>query len=515
MRKETRIDSLHMQALDIQEENLISPQVFIRADASVKIGSGHVMRCLALAGSLRKSGATVTFISHDLPGNLFDIIKQEGHALHVLPADSERLDWQQDADLTMAILASDSKPDWLVVDHYQLDAKWEKKVRSSVSRMMVIDDVADRPHDCDLILDQNYHSKPQGRYIAMILDASMKLFGPRFALLRPEFEAARKGLQPHDGEVKRILVFFGGSDSANMTAKAIQAVQQLARPDIALDVVVGAANPHAAEIRTLCDGKPNTTYYCQPSGLAELMAAADIALGAGGSTHWERCCLGLPSVVVTLADNQVPSTSALAEDGYVLYLGDAANVSVEQLYQGIAVMIYSPWMLKSFSRKCAELVDGLGAMRVANNLIGADIVLRRAVMDDCEPVYAWRNAEINRQYARDSKPFPMEKHRQWFARMLDDPDLVLLIGEVAGEPVGILRYDFDAELAEVSIYLVPGWHGRGYGARLLDEGQRWLGRYYPDLKIIQAEVLSANAASAASFLKAGFERYSERFRKQI
>lgn len=506
---------LVMQAPDVTEGNLISTRVFIRADASVNIGGGHVMRCLALADSLRKCGAEIAFISRDLQGNLFDIIKQEGHKLHVMPADGENLDWDQDAVKTAAILASADKPDWLVVDHYQLDAKWEKKIRPLINKLMVIDDVANRPHDCDLILDQNYHSNPKGRYETMIPKGCIQLLGPRFALLRPEFEAARKGIQPHDGAVKRILVFFGGSDSVNMTAKAIQAVEQLARPDIALDVVVGAANPHVAEIRVLCEGRPNTTYYCHPPGLAQLMLAADLVLGAGGATHWERCCLGLPSVVVTLAENQVPSTSALAEDGYLLYLGDAANVSVEQIYQSIAVMIGVPWTLKFFSRKSAELVDAQGAIRVASRLIGADIVVRRAVMDDCESVYAWRNAEINRQYARDSRSFSMEQHHQWFVRALNNPDQALLIGEVAGEPRGVLRYDFEDELAEVSIYLVPGWHGRGYGARLLDAGQRWLRQQYPNLKTIKAEVLSANAASATSFIKAGFERYVEEFRKQI
>lgn len=490
-------------------------KVFFRTDASIRIGSGHVMRCLALADSIRKCGTEVAFISRDLPGNLFDIIRQEGHALHVMPADDETLDWDRDAGRTAAILASADKPDWLVVDHYQLDAKWEKKIRPLINKLMVIDDVANRPHDCDLILDQNYHSNLRGRYETMTSEACIQLLGPRFALLRPEFEAARKDVRPHDGEVKRILVFFGGSDSVNMTTKAIQAVDQLARSDIALDVVVGTANPHADVIRALCEGRPNTIYYCQPSGLAELMLAADIVLGAGGVTHWERCCLGLPSIIVTLAENQVPSTSALAEDGYLLYLGDTDNVNVEQIYQSVAVMIGSPWALKFFSRKSAELVDGLGATRVASRLIGADIVLRSAVMDDCESVYAWRNAEINRQYARDPQPFSMEQHRQWFARALNESDQALLIGEVAGEPMGVLRYDLEDELAEVSIYLVPGWHGRGYGARLLDAGQWWLRQQYPNLKTIKAEVLSANAASAASFIKAGFGRHAEEYRKQI
>ena len=286
-------------------------RVVFRVDSSLDIGTGHVMRCLTLGERLKESGIAVTFICRDLPGNLSGYIESRGFAVQRLPAPSTLtaaglsthnygawlgVHWQDDAAQTAELLAQSGAVDWLVVDHYALDAGWERRLRPLVQKIMAIDDLANRTHDCDLVLDQNFYLDLEDRYDRLVPTQCVKLLGPRYALLRPEFRQARKNLRERDGQVKRILVFFGGSDAGNETAKALEAIRLLNRPEIAVDVVVGGINPHRRQIEELCAGWPATTCHCQVNNMAELMAGADLAIGAGGTTTWERCCLGLPSV---------------------------------------------------------------------------------------------------------------------------------------------------------------------------------------------------------------------------
>ena len=208
------------------------------------------------------------------------------------------MDWQEDATETSAILAQgDGSIDWLIMDHYALDRLWETEMRPDVRKIMVIDDLADRRHDCDLLLDQNLFKNSHSRHDGLVPIPCQKLLGPRYALLRREFRAARKTLRVRDGRIKRILIFFGGGDPTNETAKALKALAQLNRPEVAVDVVVGGGNPYNKQIQTLVGALPKATYHCQIMNMAELMAAADIAIGGGNyylgtllSGVAEYCC---------------------------------------------------------------------------------------------------------------------------------------------------------------------------------------------------------------------------------
>jgi UDP-2,4-diacetamido-2,4,6-trideoxy-beta-L-altropyranose hydrolase len=363
-------------------------KVLIRADASSQIGTGHVMRCLTLAGDLRQFGIEVSFISCVLPGDLCGYIENKGFKVYRVDTVEEldgdywewlKENWLEDAKKTQEILLNevtdtsdvnnidnqysfpnkiynheenttnisprivaevfskvDSSPKPssnlnLVVDSYALDSKWERYLRPYGNKIMVIDDLANRPHDCDLLLDQNYYRNMDRRYEGLVPSACKMLLGPQYALLRPEFHQAKKDLRKRDGKVWRILVFFGGSDPTNETKKALQAIKLLSRPGIAVDVVVGASNPHKEEIKELCSRMPNTTYYCQVENMAELMAAADLAIGAGGATTWERLYLELPTIAIAVTENQVETLEALGETGTFWYLGKCNEVSEEDI----------------------------------------------------------------------------------------------------------------------------------------------------------------------------------------
>ena len=346
--------------------------VVFRADASITIGTGHVMRCLTLAEALREAGAESAFVCRELEGNLFGLIRARGFEVHVLPGlepPTDPLTWtaahpQEDAAQMASFLRTPA--DWLVVDHYGLERHWESEMREHADRLMVIDDLADRAHDCDLLLDQNDLWNP-ARYDALAPAHCQKLLGPAYALLRDEFRTARERWPREVGEVARAFVFFGGTDPTNETSKALRALQRWREGKrLDLDVVIGGGNPHRAEVESLVSAMPNALLHVQATHMAELMARADLSLGAGGSTTWERFCLGLPSLVVTTAANQETVSKALAEDDYHLLLGDHASVNEEEIVWGLEQL--TPAQRRLFARRGGSLVDGRGACRVTEYL---------------------------------------------------------------------------------------------------------------------------------------------------
>lgn len=346
--------------------------VYIRVDASAVIGAGHVMRCLTLADQLRRRGAAVTFICREFPGNLCDFVAAQGFRVWRLPCTAENIvtaaqdtwlgaDWRRDAREVQAVLASRPQPvDWLVADHYAIDWRWEQAMRPTVRRILVIDDLANRRHDCDMLLDQNLHRSMAQRYNGLVPNHCRRLLGPRYALLRQEFWYARSQVAPRDGHVQRLLVFFGGSDPTNETAKALTAIKLLGRNDITMDVVVGAINPRREEIRQRCAALPNVNYHCQVADMAALMARADLALGAGGTATWERCCLGLPALTVVVALNQVEVTATLVEVGAVRNLGWHEQVTPKLMVAALAEALAVPAELHRMSEKAWHLLDGNG-----------------------------------------------------------------------------------------------------------------------------------------------------------
>ncbi len=341
--------------LDLPKNNA----VVFRVDSSAAIGAGHVMRCLTLAEELRERCPKITFICRELLGSIIDLIEIRRFPVFRLVLKPGNDQWRIDAQLTKDILLQHKlEPDWLVVDHYGLDKRWESVLRPMVKRIMCIDDLADRVHDCDLLLDQNYYKNMNFRYKGLVPGNSQQLLGPKYALLRQEFKAARQNLKKRDGTVKRILVFYGGSDPTNETAKALKAINILNRPDIAVDVVVGTGNPNREKIKEICSGMANTFFHCQVENMAELMARADLALGAGGTATWERCYLGLPALVTIVAENQRETVEVLAGDGVISDLGWHSDVSVGTLVESVKALLNNSEQMAGMARQGLALFEG-------------------------------------------------------------------------------------------------------------------------------------------------------------
>lgn len=362
-------------------------KVAFRVDASLHIGSGHVMRCLTLAETLSGRGADCHFIVREHPGHLRELIGQRGFAVTTLAAESAAhagdaqsrsdsaqgpvhaawlgCDWQTDAGQTVAVVGA-LQPDWLVVDHYGLDQRWEKALRPHCRRLMVIDDLADRPHDADLLLDQNLGRQPQD-YAGLVPAGCQLLAGPQYALLRPEFAALRAySLQRRLAQpaLRRLLITMGGVDQPNATGRVLQALEACNLPEeLRITVVMGTAAPWREQVQELARRMPwPTEVVVGVNDMAQRMADTDLAIGAAGTTSWERCCLGLPTLLVILADNQRAGAEALHEAGAASLVGAVDDIAV-QLPLALR-MLMREGRLKQSSVAASAVTDGLGAGRV-------------------------------------------------------------------------------------------------------------------------------------------------------
>ncbi|MFT0849634.1 UDP-2,4-diacetamido-2,4,6-trideoxy-beta-L-altropyranose hydrolase [Achromobacter sp. F4_2707] len=360
--------------------------VVFRADASIEIGTGHVMRCLTLADALAARGANCQFISRAHLGNLIEFVRSRGYTVHALsePQASDKAlllnnetqqpthsHWlgatqAQDAEACAPILA-DLQPDWLILDHYALDARWERALKPHYRRLMVIDDLADRPHECNLLLDQTYSRKAED-YRAWVPASCALLCGSQYALLRPEFAALRPySLQRRaETQLRQLLITMGGVDKDNATGQVLEALRSCPLPaDCRITVVMGATAPWLAEVERVAHDMPwSTQVEVGVKDMAQLMADSDLAIGAAGATSWERCCLGLPTIMLVLADNQRAIAQALYYSG-AAQLVDGKELERQPL---ISPQLIESRKLSSMTTAALAVTDGLGAVRVIENL---------------------------------------------------------------------------------------------------------------------------------------------------
>lgn len=496
--------------------------VAFRVDADPQIGTGHFTRCLSLADRVRESGAAIRFVSRRLFPHLQAMLTTRGYGFTSIDGESSQPPgglahsaWlgttqQDDAAATARALAAEAC-DWLIVDHYALDAHWEGAMRASASRILVIDDLADRSHDCDVLLDQNIDAGE--RYDGKVPPQCERLLGPRYALLREEFRAARLTAAPRSGPVTRALVSYGGADAANWTGVAIDALtsSRLRVPHV--DVVIGDQHPQRPEIEASCRAHG---FHChvQPPGLAAMMAASDLAIGTGGVTMWERCSVGLPAVAFAAAANQRESLHYAAVAGLV-HAMPGAPVTAPALGAHVATVAESPWLREMLSRNGLKAVDGEGTARVARAMGLDGFCFREATAADAAALLEWRNHESVRMQARRQEPVTPAEHHRWLQAVLSDANRVLLIGERNRQPAAVIRFDITGNEAEVSAYRVPGTEGPGVGTRAIRAAADWLRSRRPEITAIRAEVLGENDASHHMLRTSGYRLLTATYEKRL
>ena len=334
----------------------------IRADASQNIGGGHVMRCLSLASQLERKGANITFAVRYGSVQTVPLLADSSHDIIVL----EGLEHEEAGEIQARI----GECDWLVVDHYGRDDIFETRARSFAKKIMVIDDLADRSHDCDLLLDQTYGRVGED-YTTLVPEGSRILTGAGYALLRPEFATLRPqalARREKSRKIQRILVSLGAGDPHGTTARVLQAIAST-ELDLAVDVVTGTVDPASLGLVDIARAmSQRVNFHDFSADMAQLMARADLAIGAGGSSSWERCCLGLPTLMVVTADNQEKIARELERAGAASFIGQEQNLDVATLRKSLQNMMVDYNAQQYMSQAGAAICDGMGARRVTTML---------------------------------------------------------------------------------------------------------------------------------------------------
>lgn len=360
-------------------------QVVFRADSSKYIGTGHVMRCLTLAEGLVECGVqSVTFICRDLPGNIIHIIK-ERYDVVTLPFDVENYSaerYESEYDFWLGVPKEHDRKetaevlkafdcDMLIVDHYALDYEWETPLRQLTSKIFVIDDLANRKHDCDFLLDQNIYVDLESRYKEKVCEETFLFLGGKYALIRPEFLNIKKrriaSNQLSISTIKRVLLYLGGVDKENFTLKVLKAINNVHGLSVEIDVVVGIANPHSETVATFCNKNKHCNYFCQPSHFHELIAKADYCIGAAGSSSLERWCVGLPTSVFITAKNQEKLAVDAERMGLLKIIDGSTQYTIDREIQKI-LSFFNQDEIRDRIKKGICCVDGFGVSRVVEKI---------------------------------------------------------------------------------------------------------------------------------------------------
>ena len=471
-----------------------------RCNATAQIGLGHFVRCAALAEELIRRGWSCRFIvgPQTSPGAR-TLVSPDIEIVEDANAD--------DPAIVRQLLPHDC--DLLVIDSYRLGIDFEKGLAGAARQCLVIDDLPTRPHHCDLFLDQTF-GRGSEAYASLLAPHTRRMLGSSYALLRPSFAAERHRAvsRRSAGGLTRVLVSLGGAPQPSALAQVLEGVAQSGL-DIEIHVVGGA------DIASAPDGI-RIVRHPQTAAMHDIMSACDAAIGAGGTSAWERCALGLPSIVVQIADNQVDVAAALAAAGAAIDVGPIGVGTAELIANALQGLADDTARLLMANR-AAAICDGLGARRVASLIAparasdGKPVVLRPATREDAKLMFDWQQIEEVRRYANDPRPPAWEDHVRWLDRRLTAPlGGPFSIIEYADRPAGVLRLDhpvperlrIGAPRTDdylVSILIDPAFHRLGIAQAALSAGRALL----PDAKIY-AEVRRDNAASHRLFRTAGF-----------
>ncbi len=471
-----------------------TPHIIFRADASRAIGGGHVMRCLTLADALLASGCRISFVTR--PETLAVVPRIEASPYGVMALAGT------ESEIRAAALDRRLNADWLVIDHYGLEAADETDWRAAAPRIMVLDDLANRPHDCDLLVDSSF-GRTKSAYRRLLASPVPILAGPDFALIRPAFREKRKEVlerrkAPPAG-LPRLFVSLGLTDVGGITATVIEKLLA-ARINAVIDCLVPVWAPSAGPLQALASRHPNLKVHKGIKDPAPLMAEATLAIGGGGQTSFERCVLGLPSLVMILADNQERATRILAESGAAI-IGER-----DSLAEQVRELLDAPERLHAMSAMAASLVDGEGTRRVLKPLLTPRVTFRKADARDGELVLSWRNDPETRRQSRETAQISATAHAAWYAARLADPDTLLLIVEADAKPVGAVRFERkNPALAQVSANLAPEVRGQGMAVPMLSGAMMQANRSGFCRKV-EVEVREENIASLRLVEACNFRR---------
>ena len=474
--------------------------VCFRADGSASIGAGHIGRCLALARAIQRRGGKAVFVSKELGGVAGSMIADSGFESRLIEAASP--DWKDDAAETCRHSAD---ADWIVVDSYALDRSWHRAARANGAKILVIDDLADRELDCDILIDPG---RPDPAEYRPLSPPGCRFFcGPKYALLNREFRLS--GNEDRIAEQSRkldLMVFFGSADRRGLTETTIETLSAIpATRALRVHVVVTSSNSRRREIADACRMAENLIVHEDVRDMAAFQSGMDLAIGAGGVSLWERCCAGLPGIGVCLNENQRAGIDAAVAAGAVVPMEPEQLESPAALEKNLRVLLENPGRRAEMKESGKRLVDGYGTDRVAAMM--GRLTLRPATQDDCRRVWEMANDPDVRKMAFNTDTIAWADHIAWFEAKTATPGSMLLIAENEAAPVGKILFDWKPTdgHAEIDISVVRERRNAGLGLEILLKGIEIYRRRHEG-RSITASVKTANTASLGLFETAGFER---------
>jgi UDP-2,4-diacetamido-2,4,6-trideoxy-beta-L-altropyranose hydrolase len=514
------------------ENNRLEQRIAFRVDVSINIGTGHFMRCLTVANSLSKYRIKSVFFCRDLDNISQDILIENKHEFYNLstagideksvtkdgPDSFSHADWlvvSQEADANQCIEEL-KKHSWLgmIIDHYGIGKTWEKKVSLYTSKMIIFDDLADRSHYCHLLIDQNLGRNKADYYNLVPKDCTL-LVGPQYALLRPEFlEFRNRSIANRKKSNRcRILISMGGLDQDNYTHDVLETLNScMLDVNTQVTVVLGRSSPWIDDIKNLVS---NFNYEIQvivgAENMAELMSKSRIAIGAAGSSAWERCCLGVPALCFVIAENQREAAVALENHG-AASIASIENLTVDTLQLHLDRLLSDKNKIR-MQENCLGIVDGKGLARVTRFLVDklSLLALRNVSLADSNLLLQWRNDPATRKNSLNTAYVEFDDHNAWFSKKYSSPDNCrIYIAELCSNiPIGQVRFDLDDDANWMVNYsIAPYFRELGLGAKMLTLAIHQLRELYPNCSII-AKIKDFNVASKRIFESIDFELFDQ------
>lgn len=495
------------------------PTMLIRADANPQIGSGHVMRCIALGQAWYDQGGRVVFLSNMEQNGLYKRITNENFEFVFIPKPHPD---ESDLECTIKFLSDESDmrrndksrgvSAFIVMDGYHFDSYFQKTIIEAGYPTIVIDDMNHLPcYHADVLINQNIHASEM-KYCCD--SRASLLLGTKYAILRREFATLFNWQRRIPNKARKILVTFGGADYVNFAAKVLEAIKYLDDSDIEVKIIIGPLNRHIKMLeKEIEDTKFSCDLLSNVSNIAELMVWGDLAISAAGSTCWELGVLGMPSLIVTVAENQKGIGKQLDQNQMAKHLGWYEDISVTDIEEMLKELIFDPERRFRMSNNIKKLFVGnpiSNILQIINFKIAGQFnvndCIRKATFRDAYHVWKISNEPTVRLNSFNSKPITWDQHEKWFKDKMNSSRTVFWVCNIGGLIGGQVRYDkIDSETAEIHFSTLPSWRGKKLASTII---KRTIGVSCKLLNVHRVEGISLtnNIASKRTFLNLGFRK---------
>ena len=484
-------------------------KVLFRVDSSTNLGGGHLSRCIEIAKLLYKRKIKVFFLCKNLKGNLNEWVKSEKFKLLIIKENYKTI--QEEINDIENLLKPFLSFKYLIIDNYSIEKEWENAIKKIIPKIVVIDDLANRNHNCDFIIDQNFIENHKNRYTKFVSEKTIQLLSPKYAIIKDSIKKNKTISLPNFKNPSKLFICFGASDPKGYTLAALSALKKIRYKFQLINVFTSKNNINLEKINQKCSTLANCKIHTDNHLLPEILSKSDLAIGAGGTMCWERAFLGVPSLVFGIADNQIKVLEALIKNGIVIGESYSQYPDDNKIESWLKVIITNQKLLEGLSERSRKIVDGFGTERICEALFPEEIKFRYAIDRDSKNIFKWRNLPGIRNVSNKKDLIEFQDHQKWFANCINNTNIILLIAESNQQAVGVIRFDLKDNQASISIYKTP-INVKTFG--LIKKVTSWFFKKYPEIISITADIIPDNVKSYEAFFSAGYKQLNFKLIKE-